>query len=135
MGYKFEIKDLENLKYFLGMGIARSREGISVSKRKYILDVLTKTGMLECRPTDTPIELNVKLKDTSDKVLIDTEKYQCLFMQTPYKEDMKAINRIMRKSTFGYCTFVWDNLVTWRSKKQGVVARSSAEAEYRAMSL
>ncbi|XP_038885896.1 secreted RxLR effector protein 161-like [Benincasa hispida] len=40
-----------------------------------------------------------------------------------------------RKSTLGYYTFVWGNLVTWRSKKQGVVARSSIEAEYRAMSL
>ena len=38
-----------------------------------------------------------------------------------------------RKSTSGYCTYVWGNLVTWRSKKQGVVARSSAEAEFRAM--
>ncbi|KAL0534637.1 hypothetical protein IC582_028928 [Cucumis melo] len=40
-----------------------------------------------------------------------------------------------RKSTSDYCTFFWGNLVTWRSKKQSVVARSSAEAEYRAMSL
>ncbi|KAA0054937.1 Beta-galactosidase [Cucumis melo var. makuwa] len=40
-----------------------------------------------------------------------------------------------RKSTSGYCTFVWGNLVTWRSKKQNVVSRSSVEAEYRAMSL
>jgi len=40
---------------------------------------------------------------------------------------------IDRRSTSGYCTFVWGNLVTWRSKKQSVVARSSAEAEYRAM--
>ncbi|KAK3006432.1 hypothetical protein RJ639_016813 [Escallonia herrerae] len=38
-----------------------------------------------------------------------------------------------KKSKSGYCTFVWGNLVTWRSKKQSVVARSSAEAEYRAM--
>jgi Reverse transcriptase (RNA-dependent DNA polymerase)/Integrase core domain/gag-polypeptide of LTR copia-type/GAG-pre-integrase domain len=38
-----------------------------------------------------------------------------------------------RKSTTGFCTFVGGNLVTWRSKKQNVVARSSAEAEYRAM--
>ncbi|KAA0050650.1 Cysteine-rich RLK (receptor-like protein kinase) 8 [Cucumis melo var. makuwa] len=42
---------------------------------------------------------------------------------------------IDRKSTSGYCTFVWGNLVTWRSKKQSVVARSSGEAEYRAISL
>ncbi|EXB29675.1 Phospholipid:diacylglycerol acyltransferase 1 [Morus notabilis] len=33
-----------------------------------------------------------------------------------------------KRSTSGYCTFVWGNLVTWRSKKQTVVARSSAEA-------
>ncbi|XP_075521117.1 secreted RxLR effector protein 161-like [Primulina tabacum] len=38
-----------------------------------------------------------------------------------------------RRSTSGYCTFVWGNLVTWRSKKQSVVARSSAEAEFRAL--
>lgn len=38
-----------------------------------------------------------------------------------------------RRSTFGYCTYVWGNLVTWRSKKQSVVSRSSAEAEFRAM--
>ncbi|KAL0561692.1 hypothetical protein IC582_002132 [Cucumis melo] len=40
-----------------------------------------------------------------------------------------------RKSTSDYCTFVWGNRVTWRNKKQSVVARNNAEAEYRAMSL
>ena len=40
-----------------------------------------------------------------------------------------------RRSTCGYFTFVGGNLVTWKSKKQNVVARSSAEAEFRGMAL
>ncbi|RVW96831.1 Retrovirus-related Pol polyprotein from transposon RE1 [Vitis vinifera] len=38
-----------------------------------------------------------------------------------------------RKSTSGYCTFVWGNLVTWRSKKQTVIARSIAKVESRSV--
>ncbi|KAK8957179.1 Chloride channel protein CLC-e [Platanthera zijinensis] len=38
-----------------------------------------------------------------------------------------------RRSTSGFCTYFGGHLITWRSKKQAVVARSSAEAEYRSM--
>lgn len=38
-----------------------------------------------------------------------------------------------RRSTTGFCTFVWGNLVTWSSKKQNVVAGCSEEAEFKAV--
>ena len=40
---------------------------------------------------------------------------------------------IHKRSTSEYYTFVCGNLVTWRGKKQNVVAKSGVEVEYKAM--
>jgi len=50
-----------------------------------------------------------------------------------YSDSGYAGDKGDRKSITSYCTIVGGNLVTWRRKKQDVVSRSSAEAEYRAM--
>ncbi|KAE8646180.1 hypothetical protein Csa_016260 [Cucumis sativus] len=111
----FEIKELENLKYFLGMEVARFRERISI----YTLDLLAETSMTGRRLADTSIEFNAKLKNSGDRIPIDKKKYQCLvgkliylshtrpdisyavstvsqFMQTPYEDHMEAVNRFPR---------------------------------------
>ena len=43
-----------------------------------------------------------------------------------------TVSKEDRRSTSSYCVFVSGNLVSWKSKKQGVVSRSSAESKYRA---
>jgi hypothetical protein len=187
---EFEVKDLGQLRYFLGIEVSGSPKGIYLSQRKYVLDLLAETGMSGCRPASTPIEQNHKLSSESGET-VDKEKYQRLvgrliylshtrpdiafavsvvsqFMNNPKSHHMDAVMRIIRylkscpgrgllykshghlqvecytdadwagsvddrRSTSGYCTFVGGNLATWRSKKQSVVARSSAEAEFRSM--
>ena len=188
---KFEMKDLGQLKYFLGIEVARSKHGVLLSQQKYVLDLLTETKMLDCKPVETPMEMNHKLGILPDQAPTDKGRYQQLvgrliylshtrpdisyavsvvsqFMHAPSEEHMEAVYRILRylksapgkgllfskngisniegytdsdwaddqttrRSTSGYFTFVEGNIVTWKSKKQKVVARSSAEAEFRGM--
>lgn len=53
---KFEIKDLGELRYFLGIEFARSKIRVVICQRKYTLDLLEETGMLGAKPVDSPIE-------------------------------------------------------------------------------
>lgn len=58
------------------MEIARSKKGISVFQRKYVLDLLNETDMLESRPSDTPIEGGKKAEDNGKP--FEKDNYQRL---------------------------------------------------------
>ena len=73
---EFEMKDLGELKYFLRIEVLRSKQGIFISQRKYILDLLTETGLMDCKPADTPIVANhgLQIKEGADSA--DQGQYQ-----------------------------------------------------------
>ncbi|RVX06888.1 Retrovirus-related Pol polyprotein from transposon RE1 [Vitis vinifera] len=122
----FQTKDLGKLKYFLGIEIAQSSSGVVLSQRKYALDILEETGMLDCKPVDTPMDPNVKLVPGQGEPLGDPGRYRRLvgklnyltitrpdisfpvsvvsqFLQSPCDSHWDAVIRILRyiKSTPG----------------------------------
>ncbi|WZY94100.1 hypothetical protein YC2023_066429 [Brassica napus] len=191
----FDIKDLGEMEYFLGIEICRSKEGLFMSQRKYTMDMLKETDVLGGKIAKTPLEEGYKVLhegEVEEKQLFEDPKlYRKMVgkliyltitrpdicfavnqvsqhMQAPKVHHWKMVDRILRylsgtagqgvwmgcngstevvgycdadwagdrvdrRSTIGYCTFIGGNLVTWKSKKQKVISCSSAEAEYRAM--
>lgn len=71
LGQQFRMKDLGKLKYFLGIEVSRSEEGIFLSQRKYIMDIVADTGFLDARPAYTPVEQNHKIASDQTPLLPD----------------------------------------------------------------
>ena len=51
----FKIKNLGDLTFFLGLEVAQSSTGIHLSQRKYTMDLLHETWMLDYAPVPTPM--------------------------------------------------------------------------------
>jgi len=188
---EFSMSDLGSLHHFLGMHVQQCDGGLFLSQRQYMLDILTRAGMSDCKPCNTPVDTNPKLSGTDGTRVEDPTDFRsiagalqyltftrpdiayavqqvCLHMHDPRQPHLAALKRILRyirgtldlglflrpsstsdlvvysdadwagcpdtrKSTSGYAVFLGDNLVSWSSKRQMTVSRSSAEAEYRAV--
>lgn len=188
---RFSLKDLGELRYFLGIEVTRTSKGLHLMQRKYVIDLLTRTKMLDARPVATPMAPTPKLSLRSGSPMPNPTEYRAVlgslqylsftrpdiayavnrlsqFMHQPTDLHWQAVKRILRYlagtpahgilirantpmtlhaytdadwagdrddycSTNAYVVYLGGNPISWSSKKQGSVARSSTEAEYRAV--
>ncbi|KAL9231947.1 hypothetical protein vseg_007105 [Gypsophila vaccaria] len=188
----FTIKDLGYIRYFLGLEVIRSSEGILVNQRKYVRDLISDAGMNNCSPAPFPLPRGLKLTIDDGVLLSDPEVYRKIigkllylnltrpdisyavqhlsqYMSSPREPHLQAAVHVIRylkgtsdaallypadnelilqsfcdadwgacqfscRSLTGQCTFLGNSLISWKTKKQPTVSKSSAESEYRAMS-
>ena len=74
----FVTKDIGKPKYFLWIEVAHKKYSILLSQRKYVLDLLEETRLLECKPVSTPMEANVDLRFDGNHTLDDPGRYKRL---------------------------------------------------------
>ncbi|GJW61441.1 uncharacterized mitochondrial protein-like protein [Tanacetum coccineum] len=158
----FSIKDLGPLHYYLGIKIIINSIDITMSQRKYALELLQSGQVLNDKPVIIPIDPHSSLNDTEGTLLPNPSHYRTL------ETHMKALTRVLRyiklspgqglyftpvsnpqlqayydsdwvacpitkRSVTGSGIFIGNCLISWTSKKQSMVSRSSTEAEYRAL--
>ncbi|RVW90990.1 putative mitochondrial protein [Vitis vinifera] len=90
------MKSLGGLKYFLGIEVAQSKRGIFLSQRKYTLDLLSKVGLLDCKPTDVPIQQNHRLGEYPYQIPTNKVSVVSQFMHYPSEDHMNAVTQILR---------------------------------------
>lgn len=191
----FRMKDIGQAKCCLGININQGADFIELDQSKYILEVLEKFGMQQCKPVKSPSELNLKLTNSminEGNCITGTVPYQqlvgsLLYISNATRPDIAyaiseisrfnanhsethwiAAKRILRylrgtvaaklryergkepmhafcdadwgsesesrKSRTGYVVVMAGAAIAWCSKKQQIVALSSTEAEYIALS-
>ncbi|KAK8943168.1 hypothetical protein KSP39_PZI009550 [Platanthera zijinensis] len=158
---EFSIRDLGHARYFLGIELCPHPAGCLLSQIKYIVDILQRSKMSDARPISTPMATPSLVDATTSTPLSDPTLYRSIVGALQYVQIMRpdisfVVNRAFsicmlrliiigpcdadwvssscdHRSTGGYAIFLGRNLVSWSSKKQPTVARSSTEAEYKAV--
>ena len=74
----FVIKNMGKPRYFLGIEFAYGKQKMTLSHRKYVLDLLQKIGLLGCKPESTPIDQTPSFWDTTSELLQDPGQYRRL---------------------------------------------------------
>ena len=81
---KFKLKDLGDLKYFLGLEIPKSATDVALSQHNYTLQLLEDTSFLACKPTSVFMDPKLHINSLEGDVLFDISHYRRLIGRLLY---------------------------------------------------
>ncbi|CAN6699275.1 unnamed protein product [Malus baccata var. baccata] len=138
LGDVFDLKDMGKLSYFLGLQIEYKSNGdIFLSQSKYAQDLLHKFLESDGTPLADPA-LYRSLVGALQYItftrpdLAYAVNAACQYMNTPTEVHYDLVKRILRYVQ-GFVVYLGHNPISWQSKKQASVSRSSTEAEYKSL--
>nr|GFB79217.1 retrovirus-related Pol polyprotein from transposon TNT 1-94 [Tanacetum cinerariifolium] len=74
----FSIKDSGNLNYYMGIEFLRNDKGITMTQRKYALELSYSADVLDLKPSHIQVDPIAKLNETDGDLLIDPSQYRAL---------------------------------------------------------
>ncbi|GJX14730.1 ribonuclease H-like domain-containing protein [Tanacetum coccineum] len=138
---EFSMTDLNSLNYFISISVTRDDSGMFLSQRKYAAKILERAHMVNYNSSRTPVDTESKLGDDCDLIFL---KWILRYVRDTLDHGLQIFSSLVaysdfdwagcpttRQATLGYYVFLGNNLLSWSSKRQLVLSRSSVEAEYR----
>ncbi|KAL0440699.1 UNVERIFIED_CONTAM: Retrovirus-related Pol polyprotein from transposon RE2 [Sesamum radiatum] len=109
----FTIKDIGQEKYFLGLDLTCSSDGIHVTQHKYLQDILVDTSMLVAKPAPTPFPSSLKLVLEEGSILSDPSRYNrlisCLLYLGFTRPDISFVVQQLSQFLQAPCTSHWND--------------------------
>ncbi|XP_052481232.1 uncharacterized mitochondrial protein AtMg00810-like [Gossypium raimondii] len=78
MNSMFEMSNLGEMSYFLGMEVFQTQQGIFLSQKAFALKILNRFSMQNCKTTSTPIAIREKLTSQGDFEKVNESTYRSL---------------------------------------------------------
>ena len=86
---EFEMKDLGMMHYFLGMEVWQNADGISLRQGKYVVEILKRFGMMDCKAMTTPMASKLKLLSDASSEAVDATMYHQMIGSLMYLMNMR----------------------------------------------